>query len=158
MPLLEALARDEVDFVLVGGVAGAAHGSSYPTDDLDIAYARDRANLERLAAALRDARRNAPRAHRPTSRSCSTRRRFVRAPISRSTRRFGSFDVLDRPDGAPPYAELVELAGASLLMAGVTRSRRVARSPDRHEGSITPPEDLLMATEYRQLSDELRAP
>src|SRR5262249_10579376 len=55
-PLLNALDRKEVDFVVIGGVAGLAHGSAYPTYDLDIAYARGRRNLERLAAALREIR------------------------------------------------------------------------------------------------------
>jgi transcriptional regulator with XRE-family HTH domain len=51
-PLLRALVYSGVDFVLVGGMAAIARGSSYPTYDLDIAYARDRDNLERLARAL----------------------------------------------------------------------------------------------------------
>src|SRR2546430_14524783 len=44
----------EVKFVVVGGVSGNLHGSTTLTEDIDIAYARDRQNLERLAAALRD--------------------------------------------------------------------------------------------------------
>jgi hypothetical protein len=52
LPLLEALAAGEVDFVVFGGVAGGTYGSAYPTYDLDVAYARDRANLERLADVL----------------------------------------------------------------------------------------------------------
>lgn len=55
-PLLGSLVRNAVDFVVVGGVAGWVHGSAYPTYDLDIAYARDRLNLERLAAALAEVR------------------------------------------------------------------------------------------------------
>src|ERR1700760_668093 len=51
-PLLEALDRHGVDFVVVGGLAGLAHGSSYPTYDLDIAYSRERSNRRRLVAAL----------------------------------------------------------------------------------------------------------
>ena len=40
-----------VDFVLVGGVAGAAHGSAYRTNDVEIAVRGEiAANLERLAA------------------------------------------------------------------------------------------------------------
>ncbi len=50
-PLLKALVEHGVDFVLVGGMAGIALGSSYPTYDLDVAYARDNANLERLVDA-----------------------------------------------------------------------------------------------------------
>jgi hypothetical protein len=38
--LLTALCDAEVEFILVGGVAARAHGSSRLTDDLDVAYAR----------------------------------------------------------------------------------------------------------------------
>lgn len=47
------LARDGVDFVVVGGMAIRSHGSSYLTEDLDICYSREEANLRRLAASLR---------------------------------------------------------------------------------------------------------
>src|SRR5207244_3351731 len=51
--LLEALTRQGVDFVVIGGLAGGAHGSTYPTYDLDVAYDPVRPNLKRLAQALR---------------------------------------------------------------------------------------------------------
>jgi hypothetical protein len=50
--LLKALVQERVDFVILGGVALVARGSSRLTDDLDICYARDRENLERLSRAL----------------------------------------------------------------------------------------------------------
>lgn len=50
--LLRTLADAGVRFVVVGGAAGTAHGSARFTRDLDIVYARDVANLDRLAAAL----------------------------------------------------------------------------------------------------------
>ena len=49
---LELLSRYGVECVIVGGVAAALHGSSIPTYDLDVCYARDAANLHRLAEAL----------------------------------------------------------------------------------------------------------
>lgn len=49
---LQLLTKHQVEFVIVGGVAISAHGSSYLTYDLDIAYARTRDNFKRLAAAL----------------------------------------------------------------------------------------------------------
>ena len=36
---------------MVGGVAGAAHGLARATYDLDVVYAREGANLDRLVAA-----------------------------------------------------------------------------------------------------------
>lgn len=53
-PILDTLRRHAVDSVVIGGLAGMAHGSTFPTFDLDVAYSRDRSNLERLAAALRE--------------------------------------------------------------------------------------------------------
>ena len=49
---LELLSRYGVECVIIGGVAAALHGSSTPTYDLDVCYARDPANLDRLAQAL----------------------------------------------------------------------------------------------------------
>ncbi len=50
--LLRTLAQAHVEFILVGGVAANAHGSSRVTTDVDVVYARSAANLGRLAKAL----------------------------------------------------------------------------------------------------------
>jgi predicted nucleotidyltransferase len=50
--LLRALASAEVDFILAGGVAAAAHGSARSTQDVDVIYSRSAQNLERLVSAL----------------------------------------------------------------------------------------------------------
>jgi hypothetical protein len=52
--VLRALASHRVRFVLIGGLAASLHGSPVITFDLDVCYARDDENLERLAAALRE--------------------------------------------------------------------------------------------------------
>jgi hypothetical protein len=49
---LLVLAQYDVDFVVIGGVAATLHGSSHITQDLDVCYSREKANLERLANAL----------------------------------------------------------------------------------------------------------
>ncbi|MFB3923930.1 MAG: hypothetical protein ACE145_19585 [Terriglobia bacterium] len=51
-----------MDFIVVGGVAGAAHGGNISTFDLDIVHSREAGNLERLMKALRvlDARYRTP--------------------------------------------------------------------------------------------------
>jgi hypothetical protein len=51
---LRVLTDHEVSFVVIGGVAGAAHGSPSVTQDLDICHDRSPENLERLADALRE--------------------------------------------------------------------------------------------------------
>jgi hypothetical protein len=52
--IVSTLSRHRVAYVLVGGAAAVAHGSTLATDDVDITPARDRRNLDRLAAALRE--------------------------------------------------------------------------------------------------------
>ncbi len=50
---VQLLAKASIKFVVIGGVALRTHGSSYLTQDLDICYSRTRANLEKIAEALR---------------------------------------------------------------------------------------------------------
>ncbi|MBN9167542.1 MAG: hypothetical protein J0I07_41820 [Myxococcales bacterium] len=50
--LLVRLAEHQVRFSVIGGIALIARGVQRATEDLDIAYARDRENLSRLASAL----------------------------------------------------------------------------------------------------------
>lgn len=52
--LLEPMVRHGVDFIVVGGMAGIANGSSYPSYDLDLAYSRRRGNVSRLVKALKE--------------------------------------------------------------------------------------------------------
>lgn len=52
--IFASLARYEVEYVLIGGLAAVLHGSPLPTLDADICPARHPENLARLAAALVD--------------------------------------------------------------------------------------------------------
>lgn len=51
--LLTALSEADVAFVVIGGMAAVAQGSSYVTADLDICYQRQPSNHQRLVRALR---------------------------------------------------------------------------------------------------------
>jgi hypothetical protein len=51
--LIRALVSHDVRFVVIGGVALILHGSSYVTEDIDLAFERTRDNAERIAAALK---------------------------------------------------------------------------------------------------------
>jgi len=50
--LLRTLAAAGVDFIVVGGVAAAAHGSPRSTQDVDVVYSRNHQNLQRIVEAL----------------------------------------------------------------------------------------------------------
>ena len=151
------LVRHEVDFVLIGGMAGAARGSAYITLDLDVAYARDRTNLERLADALRELEatlRGAP-SDLPFVLDAKTLQNGANFTFET---RYGPLDILSGPSGAPPYATLCAGAGEELLVEGI--KIRVA-SLDHliaMKEAAGRPKDLLMASEYRAISDELRRP
>ena len=156
VPLLEALVRGEVDFVVVGGVAGGSYGSAFGTFDLDVAYARDRANLERLVEVLRGlgARlRGAP----PNVPFILDAKTLENGPKFTFTTRSGDLDVLADLVGAPPYSNLkaaatrITLRGFEVRVASLDHLIAMKEAAGRTK-------DKLMATEYRVLSDELRAP
>src|SRR5262245_50757365 len=51
-PILRQLAKEKVDYVVIGGIAMTARGCAHVTDDLDICYRRTPSNLAAIAAAL----------------------------------------------------------------------------------------------------------
>ena len=71
--------------------------------------------------------------------------------------RYGPLDILDRPDGSPPYVDLRSAAkdatvrGHNVKVASLDHLIAMKEASGRTK-------DKLMATEYRVLSDELRAP
>ena len=152
--ILRALIEHEVDFVLIGGLAGMAHGSSFPSFDVDIAYGRDRPNLERLASALRELGATLRGAPPDVPFQLDAKTLEAGAHFTFSTP-FGALDILDRPDGAPPYeqlksaATLAEIEGQRVRVASLDHLIAMKETAGR-------PKDKLMATEYRTLSDELR--
>ena len=153
LPAIVLLARHEIDFVLIGGAAGVVHGSSYPTYDVDVAYQVEPNNLERLATALRsvDARLWGAPADVPfildaNSLAAGANFTFVTT--------LGSIDILAHPDGSPPYEQLkararaIRIEGLPVLVASLDDLIRMKEAAGR-------PKDLLMASEYRVLADEL---
>jgi len=155
--LLETLARHGVDFVLIGGMAGVARGSSYVTLDVDVAYDRKRDNLERLVAALRELGATLRGAPSDVPFLLDARTLENGANFTFDTR-FGPLDILSDPDGAPPYDQLREAAGSELLVEGVRiRVASLDHLIAMKEAAVRP-KDLLAASEYRVISDELRRP
>jgi hypothetical protein len=49
---IQSLADQDVDFVIVGGVAIRIHSSAYVTLDLDFCYARTKENFKKIVSAL----------------------------------------------------------------------------------------------------------
>lgn len=155
-PFLEHLARAGVDFVVIGGVAGGAHGSAFGTFDLDIAYARDEQNLERLADVLRSLGAKLRGAPPDVPFQLDARTLEAGANFTFTTQ-FGALDILGDPAGAPPYERLranamqIDIGGSRIRFASLDDLIAMKEAAGR-------PRDKLMATEYRTLSDQLRAP
>jgi hypothetical protein len=155
VPLIEALSDAGVDFVLIGGLAGIAHGSAYPTYDVDIMYARDRENLERLATVLRDLGATLRGAPPDLPFQLDARSLEEGGNFTFETRN-GPLDILAYPAGAPPFAELknasaeIELGGRHVRVASLDHMIAMKDAAGRAK-------DQLMATEYRTLADERRS-
>lgn len=52
LDILRRLSEHDVEFAIIGGLAGVAHGSSLVTEDLDVCAPLTRENLSRILAAL----------------------------------------------------------------------------------------------------------
>ena len=155
--ILRALLEHDVDFVLIGGLAAIAHGSAHPSFDVDIVDARDRANLERLAAALR-ALDASPRGAPPDVPFLLDADTLERGAHFTFETRFGSIDILHDPTGAPPYEQLRKGAGEPQVFMG---HRILVASLDHliaMKETTGRTKDKLVGTELRVISDELRAP
>jgi hypothetical protein len=137
-------------------MAGAARGSAYVTLDIDVAYRRGHENLERLAAALTELH--------ATLRSAPPDVPFQLDPQTLSDganftfdTRFGPLDVLGDVPGAPSYEALrrgagrpLDVEGAPIYVASLDHLIAMKEAAGR-------PKDLLQASEYRVISDILRA-
>ena len=152
-PLLKAIVGHGVDFVLVGGLAGIVQGSSYPTYDLDIAYARDQANLERLARALVELRVSlrvkgeaADLPFLADARSLANGANFT------FMTEFGMFDILGDVAGVRSYevlrrdAVVQEVEGFSIRVASIEHLIAMKRAANRTK-------DKLMLEEYIVIAD-----
>lgn len=112
--IIALLADAEVEFVLIGGLAGNLHGSARATFDIDIFYKHDPANLERLAQVLLsiNARLSGVPADLPFTPDAETLRRGSNYTFETD---LGRLDILAEPSGAAPFAQvLADSAGFQL--------------------------------------------
>lgn len=105
--MLGGLTKKKVRFVVVGGVAAVAHGSSRVTNDLAICYDTAAANVRALASLLASWHAY-PRGIEKGLPFIMDDRTLRSAPILTLTTKEGDIDVLDQIAGVGPYAKVRE--------------------------------------------------
>lgn len=109
--MFRVLAEHEVRYVLIGALAATLHGSPIRTGDADICPARDRQNLERLAAALQEmgARIRSDAVEGGAEFTCDAE--FLdRMQLCNLVTDHGDFDLSFVPTGTEGYEDLAERA------------------------------------------------
>lgn len=118
--ILAALVSHDVEFVLIGGLAAAAHGSPYLTRDVDITPKDDRPNLARLSSALKELnariRTDAVDGGLPFDHDAGS---LADARVWNLVTDFGDLDISLRPNGTDGYADLARDASEETAL-GVT--------------------------------------
>jgi predicted nucleotidyltransferase len=148
---LRLLAGAGVEFIVIGGMAAAAHGSVRATLDLDVVYSRQPDNVRRLVAALGP--------HRPYLRGAPPGLPFVldEATILRGlnftlTTDIGDFDLFGEVVGGGTYAELlpetveIDAFGVRVRYVNIDALIRLKRAAGR-------PKDLEAIAELELLRD-----
>ena len=150
--LFRTLVEGGVEFVLIGGVAAVAHGSSRFTADLDIVYRRSPENHERLAQALaplRPSLRGAP-PDLPFRFDAATIGSGLNFTLETT---LGSLDLLGEAAGSGTYeslledSEAIEWFGTPVRVVSLRRLVALKRAAGR-------PKDLEAIAELEAIAAE----
>lgn len=115
--IVRVLREHKVEFVVIGGIAGQLWGSPTITQDLDICHAREKANLERLAAALRELKAKLRGVEEEVPFLLDARTLFNGDSFTFVTA-FGALDCLATPSGTNGYVDLKQAAEARPVGGG----------------------------------------
>jgi len=139
--ILSVLARHQVRFVVIGGVAASLQGSTTITNDFDICYSRDPGNLERLAAALAEVGATLRGAREPVAFRLDARRLKAGLNFTFDTK-YGPFDCLGEASGSFDYEQLttnadeMDLVGTKVPVASLDDLIRMKRAAGRNKDLI----------------------
>jgi len=150
---IKSLSENNVDFVIVGGVALKLHSSAYVTLDLDFCYARTKENLAKIVSALepfnprpRDFPENLPYFFDERSLQNATNFTFQTS--------IGDIDLLGEVAGVGTYSEvklmsdIFELYGYDVQVLSISGLIKAKRAAGRTK-------DLLVLPELEALREAL---
>ncbi len=153
---LKLLGQHSVECVIIGGVAATLYGSTILTNDLDVCYARNAENLERLATALISVNaklRNAP-PDLPFILDAETLRRGLNFTFTTDV---GSLDLLGEVRGVGFYEEAIagaimyELFGYQFPILEIKKLILAKRTAGRAKDMVALPE--LEAIQEQHLAE-----
>ena len=153
LQILSTLDHHHVRFVIIGGIAGRLWGSTTVTNDLDICYARDRANLEALAEALKELKAKLRGVDRDLP-FITDARSLKMGDSFTFTTTAGSLDCLGTPAGSGGYeplartAEKMDVGGVDVLVASLEDLIQMKRAAGR-------PKDLIEVEILSAVREEL---
>jgi predicted nucleotidyltransferase len=125
LQLLQLLTAKGVDFVLIGGYAAVLHGSPRVTQDLDICFATEAANLRILGSTLVDLRARLYGVEEDIP-FVPDERALAQVELLTLDTDLGKLDLMTHPSGAPSYrrlrdrAEVYDVGGFVVRVASVT--------------------------------------
>jgi hypothetical protein len=137
--LLAVLARHEVDYVVIGGVATQVHGHPRTTMDLDLMPGPDSENLTRLGAALDELEARPLEADQEKVEIAISdpERLAVAAIVPPLVTRHGQIHILKEPKGARAFKEIrkaalvVEVAGVEVAIVSLDDLIRMKKAAGR---------------------------
>lgn len=147
--MLRGLSEAGTEYVVIGGVAAVAHGSTFQTNDLDICYRSDHANIQRLAGLLKQW--NAyPRGWEKGLPFEMEARTFATTPVLTLRTSEGDLDLLDRVAGLNGYETALELS-EELVAFGITFRALGLEALIRAKEATGRPKDLAQLPMLRAL-------
>ena len=155
--ILHRLSEAGVCYIVIGGVAMHLHGASNLTFDMDISFARDRANTESLARMLAEEKAR-PRGFPPDLPFVLDGQMLRNSTNLTLETALGDFDLLAEPEGIDGFeglwsrAVVMEIEGITVHVASVDDLIAMKRAANR-------PKDqghILLLEALRRLKSEDR--